>query len=55
MTDKRILNLFKQVDYNTDDPDRAQPSRAQTTFESYLAPQIQEQQQWLQAIAQLSS
>ena len=56
VTEKRILNLFKQVDYNNDGltNGRAQPSRAQTTFEEYLAPQIQEQQQWLQAIAQLS-
>ena len=46
VTEKRILTLFKQVDY-TDT--HHEPSRAQTTFEDYLAPLIREQQTWLQA------
>ena len=45
--EKRILTLFKQVDYNAHPP-----TLAQTTFEQFLAPQIQQQQQWLQWKAQ---
>ena len=44
-TEKRILTLFKQVDYSSD----YEPSLSETTFENFLAPQIREQQQWLQA------
>jgi hypothetical protein len=43
-TEKRILTLFKQVDYGTNN----YPSPAESTFEAYLSPQIREQQQWLQ-------
>lgn len=44
-TEKRILTLFKQVDYSSD----YEPSLSETTFENFLAPQIREQQQRLQA------
>ncbi|CAB9510246.1 expressed unknown protein [Seminavis robusta] len=47
ITEKRILTLFKEVAY-TDKPGEANPGVAQTTFEGYLAPLIQQQQQWLQ-------
>jgi hypothetical protein len=44
-TEKRILTMFKEVDYATD----LEPSLAETTFEGFLAPQILQQQTWLQA------
>jgi hypothetical protein len=50
VVEKRILTLFKQVDYGTVNNI---PYRAQTTFEEYLAPQIQRQQQSLKVKAQL--
>jgi hypothetical protein len=50
VVEKRILTLFKQVDYGTVNN---LPHRAQTTFEEYLAPQIQRQQQSLKVKAQL--
>jgi hypothetical protein len=51
VTEKRLLTLFKEVDYaDTDDDD--QPSRVDSTFEAFLSPQIREQQKWLQAKAQ---
>jgi hypothetical protein len=49
VTEKRILTLFKQVDYYD------QPSRVESTFEAFLSPQIREQQKWLQAKAQSQS
>jgi hypothetical protein len=39
VTEKRLLTLFKQVDYGRDD----YPTMSQSTFEAYLAPQILEQ------------
>jgi 2OG-Fe(II) oxygenase superfamily len=48
MTEKRILTLFKEVDYGGNPP-----SRAATTLDAYLASQIEEQRKWLQAKAQL--
>jgi hypothetical protein len=54
VTEKRILTLFKQVDYADTDTD--QPSRVESsTFEAFLSPQIREQQKWLQAKAQSQS
>ena len=46
-TKKRIINLFKQVDYGDKEP----PSQGVNTVEDFLAPQIQEQRNWLQALA----
>lgn len=46
-TEKRILTLFKEVDYP------APPKQDACTFEAYLAPQIRKQRKWLQAKAQL--
>jgi hypothetical protein len=43
-TEKRILTMFKEVDYATD----LEPSLAETTFEEFLSPQIRQQQTWLQ-------
>jgi hypothetical protein len=56
VTEKRILTLFKQVDYADTDCDD-QPSRVESegTFEAFLSPQIREQQKWLQAKAQSQS
>jgi hypothetical protein len=42
VTEKRILTLFKQVDYGIDNP-----TAIQSTFEAYLSPQILEQRQSL--------
>ena len=53
-TEKRILTLFKEVDYADTDYDD-QPSREESTLEAFLAPQIREQQKWLQAKAQSQS
>mmetsp|Transcript_29530 Transcript_29530/g.41333 ORF Transcript_29530/g.41333 Transcript_29530/m.41333 type:complete len:379 (+) Transcript_29530:71-1207(+) len=57
VTEKRILTLFKQVDYDCfelDDPQpRARPKVPKHKFEDYLAPQIEEQQKWLQARARI--
>jgi hypothetical protein len=54
VTEKRILTLFKQVDYaDTDYYDH--PSRVETTFEAFLSPQIRVQQKWLQAKSQSQS
>jgi hypothetical protein len=50
VTEKRILTLFKQVDY-ADTDNYNQPSRVESTFEAFLSPQIREQQKWLQAKA----
>ena len=44
-TEKRILTLFKEVDYPVP------PRRDECTFEAYLAPQIERQRKWLQAKA----
>jgi hypothetical protein len=54
VTEKRILTLFKQVDY-ADTDNRDQFSRAESTFEAFLSPQIREQQKWLQAKAKAGS
>lgn len=45
--EKRILTLFKEVHYG-----KAHPGEYDTTFESYLAPQIKEQRRMLQDLAQ---
>jgi hypothetical protein len=45
VVEKRILTLFKQVDY-------AELCQVQTTFADYLAPQIKQQRQYLIAKAQ---
>jgi hypothetical protein len=45
--EKRILTLFKEVHYG-----KSHPGEYETTFESYLAPQINEQRRMLQALAQ---
>jgi hypothetical protein len=42
MTEKKILTLFKQVDYGVDNP-----TAIATTFEAYLSPQIIQQSQSL--------
>lgn len=46
VVEKRILTLFKQVDY-------AKPTQVQTRFEEYLAPQICEQRRRLESMARL--
>jgi len=48
-TEKRILTLFKEVYYAGQD---ARPESYETTFERYLAPQIQQQRHFLQALAE---
>jgi hypothetical protein len=48
-TEKRILTLFKEVCYGTVHPDTYDDD---TSFEAYLAPQIAEQRQALQLLAQ---
>jgi hypothetical protein len=53
-TEKRILTLFKQVDYANNDYDD-KSSCVKSTFEAFLLPQIWEQQKWLQAKAQSQS
>jgi hypothetical protein len=45
--EKRIFTLFKEVHYG-----KAHPGEYESTFESYLAPQIKEQRHALQALAQ---
>jgi hypothetical protein len=56
VTEKRILTLFKQVDYTDTDYYDPPPSRVEsTTLEAFLSPQIREQQKWLQAKAQSQS
>ncbi|MGK3735462.1 MAG: hypothetical protein ACI8RD_005883 [Bacillariaceae sp.] len=46
-TKKRIINLFKQVDYGDKEP----PTQGLNILEDFLAPQIHEQRNWLQALA----
>lgn len=48
VTEKRILTLFKEVDY-----EGRLPREDASTFEAFLEPQIASQRQWLQAKAQL--
>ena len=48
-TDKRILTLFKEVDYEND----TGANVTSPTLETYLAPMVSEQRQWLQAKAKL--
>jgi len=48
-TEKRILTLFKEVYYGELRPDTFE---TETSFEAYLAPQIAEQRQALQVLAQ---
>lgn len=44
VTEKRILTLFKQVDYGSD-----YPAMSASTFEAFLAPQILEQRAFLES------
>lgn len=51
MTEKRILTLFKEVDYEGI-PD---PGQGETTFEGFLAPLVEKQRKWLHAKTQSQS
>jgi hypothetical protein len=49
VTEKRILTLFKQVDYSSSkEEEQQQISQVQTTFQGYLAPLVSEQRELLQ-------
>mmetsp|Transcript_44941 Transcript_44941/g.108642 ORF Transcript_44941/g.108642 Transcript_44941/m.108642 type:complete len:456 (-) Transcript_44941:191-1558(-) len=55
VTEKRILTLFKEVDYNGDDSNKSSSKNKDdsSSLEAYLAPMVDQQRSWLKAKARL--